>query len=251
MEVARPVPVQVTFDPSEDGRPLWSPDGTRLVFWSNRRPPPAATAGQGFYYKSSSGAGPDQLLRAGVGPFGVPLGFSSDGQSLLYSAGDERNRIDLWTLPLVGDQKPAVVLQTPQDEGQAQISPDGRWIAYVSNETSRNNVYVKAFPSGDNRWPVSTNGGVEPRWGKDGREIFYLAPDRCLMAVDMKTGPAVEAGRPTCLFPTRMSPLAGHGLTINQYVFAAGGQRFLINQPRDERGAPIMVALNWTALLKR
>jgi len=221
-----------------------------MVFWSNRELPAPQPVGPGFYRKASSGS-QDEILRAGVSAFGFPLGFTRDGQSLLYAAGAPPKGIDLWTLPLVGDRKPVVVLQTPSDEGQAQFSPDGKWIAYVSNEKSQNNVYVKAFPPGDDRWQVSTNGGVEPKWGMDGREISYLAPDRCLMVVEIKTHPAVDLGTPRCLIHTRMSPLVGAGLTKSQYAFAARTRRFLLNQPRDEGGTPISVVINWTALLKR
>jgi Tol biopolymer transport system component len=199
----------ITFDPSEDDRPLWFPDGKRLVFWSNRAAA-AGTGGPGFYHKASSGAGPDELLLPGVGPAGVPLGFSPDGHSLLYAAGGHENGVDLWTLPLVGDRKPVVVLQTPFHEGQAQISPDGKWLAYVSDETQQNNVYVKAFPSGDKSLAVSMNGGVEPKWGKNGSEIFYLAPDRYLMVVPFKTNPRVALGTPTQFVPDSNVPVRGY-----------------------------------------
>jgi hypothetical protein len=121
----------------------------------------------------------------------------------------------------------------------------------VSDESSQNDVYVRPFPSGEGKWRVSTNGGVEPTWRRDGKELFYLAPDRALMSVAMKTGSTVEVGPPARLFNTRMSVLTSSGYTRNQYVVTGDGQRFLINEPPTAAPpSPITVVLNWTAALK-
>jgi hypothetical protein len=154
-------------------------------------------------------------------------------------------------LPLTGHRKPAPLseadVQTDSPEWGGQISPDGRWIAYVSSESGRHEVYVRPFPSGDGRWQISVDGGMEPVWRSDGSEIFYLAADRNLMAAAVKTGPSFESGVPTRLFATRITPPT-LSLIRNQYAVSADGQRFLV---RGVPSQPITVVSNWTAALKK
>jgi Tol biopolymer transport system component len=154
-------------------------------------------------------------------------------------------------LPLQDSQVPRAVSQTPFQEAQGQFSPDGRWLAYVSNESGRNEVYVRAFPSGDGKRLVSIQGGIEPKWRRDGKELFYLALDRKLMAVPVSTGSTFEAAPAVALFETRMSVLLTAAYSRNQYVVSADGQRFLINQPpAGASSSPITVVVNWPATLK-
>jgi serine/threonine protein kinase len=251
---SRGVPLPFTIDPSEDPsdelKPLWFLNGNRLVFGSNRKPRPSPPSGPGFYGKTLNDAGPGDLLLSGVHAFASPLGWCRDG-SLLYQARAPLTGQDLWTLSLTGDRTRVPVLQTQADETQGQLSRDGRWMAYVSNRTQTQEVYVMAFPDGRRFWQVSTQGGIEPHWG-DGTELFYLAPDRSLMSVAMKDFPDVDPGIPEPLFKSRMSPVVDHAYTRNQYVVTKDGQRFLINQPADgESASSITVVLNWTARLKR
>ena len=125
-------------------------------------------------------------------------------------------------------------------------------MAYVSSESGRNEVYVRPFPSGEGKWQVSIAGGIEPTWRGDGTEIFYIAENRQLMAVPIKTGATVEAGAPVPLFDTAMSSNPNPGYTRNQYAVTADGQRFLVNQQADGAfPAPIMVVVNWPATLKK
>ena len=133
-----------------------------------------------------------------------------------------------------------------------ELSPDGRWAAYVSHKSGRDEVYVGRFPNADAEIQISVNGGVEPKWRDDGKELFYLAPDRGLMAVSVRTGVTVEPGPPTRLFQTLMSNVPNGGYTRNQYVVGAKGQRFLINQTTGNAyPAPITVLVNWTARLRK
>jgi hypothetical protein len=136
---------------------------------------------------------------------------------------------------------------SPADEMHGNFSPDGRLVAYASNESGRFDIYVETLPRSDRRWSVSTNGGYEPRWRADGREIYYLSDDRTLMAVAVGAGPSF--GIPEPLFQTRVPgrPTANR----THYVSSRDGGRFLVNMTTDARAAPITVVLNWTATLKR
>src|SRR5262249_8234296 len=137
---------------------------------------------------------------------GVPLSVSRDGRFLLYQRQDPTTGSDLWALPLVGERKPSPVAQTTFDERGGEFSPDGRWIAYESNESGQFEVYVRSFPVGDPKSIVSKGGGTQPRWSRDGKELFYSAPDRRLMAVTVAVsadGATIDANAPVPLFPVR------------------------------------------------
>ena len=159
----------------------------------------------------------------------------------------------MWFLPLTGDRKPAPFLKTPFYERHAQLSPDGSWIAYISDESGKGaEVYVQSFPAGGGKWQVSTGGGVQPRWRHDGKELFYVAPDGKMMAVPVEAGATFEAGRPEALFQTRTFGLAPSGSYSQQYDVTLDGQRFLINTDvSDVTAAPITVVLDWTAAIQK
>ena len=149
-------------------------------------------------------------------------------------------------LPLEGDRKPFPVIRTNFDERDGQFSPDGRWIAYQSNESGRYEVYVQPFPGPGNKVQVSDNGGAQVRWRRDGRELFYIALDDRLTAVPIRFAPdrAIEAGKPVPLFPTRVGG-AVQARNRQQYAVAEDGQRFLMNAMPDESTSVITVILNW------
>jgi hypothetical protein len=155
--------------------------------------------------------------------------------------------LDLHLLPLEGARRRVPLLQAPHDECQGQLSPDGGWLAYVSNESGRHAVYVRSFPAGDSVHLVTPDGGLEPRWRTDGTELYFLAPDRSLMAVPVSTSPSLQIGTPARLFQTRLSTFVNGWFVRNQYLVTSDG-RFLINQPMDG-DAPITVETNWTARL--
>ncbi len=169
---------------------------------------------------------------------------------LIYTTFDSRTSNSVWMLPLEGDRNRLPLLNTGNGQVQAQVSPDGRWLAYVSTEGGRHDVYVRPFPSGDGKWLISPGGGLEPSWRRDGRELFYLAPDGSLMAVTVTTGTTFEASPPDRLFVTKMSTVRNAVFTRNQYVPSADGQRFLITQPTGTP-ASIVVVVNWPAGLER
>ena len=163
---------------------------------------------------------------------------------------------DLWALPLVGERTPFPVVQTSFEDVGGQFSPDGRWVAYASNETGRYEVYVRPFPDLGGKWQVSTGGGITPRWRRDGLELFYVAPDNQMMAVSIQVaaeGRALSPGAPVALFPTRLATLntgIGGYSSRAQYAVAPDG-RFLLNVTvEDAAAAPITLVLNWTAGLE-
>ena len=242
-ELARGTVSRLTFDPSENSDAVWSPDGKQIVFASTRG------GSKSLYQKLSSGAGTEEMLFKASNRV-YPRDWSSDGKFILFENYDSKTGWDLWVLPLFGDRKPIPFLQTEFQELDGRFSPNGRWIAYDSNESGRREVYVQPFPVSAGRWQISTNGGSDPIWRPDGKELFYLAADGKLMADPVKADAAFEAGVPKALFQTMFVGFARGG--FEHYRVTADGQQFLVNMQSAGGGAPpITVALNWTAGLKK
>jgi eukaryotic-like serine/threonine-protein kinase len=173
-----------------------------------------------------------------------PRGWSPDGLAFVYRVSVSSGNSDLWLKPASGP--PRALITSPFTENYAEFSPDGRWLAYVSEESGAAEVYVTSFPVGQGKWRVSPNGGTLPRWRADGRELYYMSLPGEIMAVPVNaSGPSFEADVPTMLFPTRMSRAAGY-----QYIVSADGSRFLINETLPRAGTPsIEIVANWPALL--
>jgi Tol biopolymer transport system component len=194
-----------------------------------------------LYQKSTSGAGDAEPLLESSEPKTIES-WSPDGRVILFDAGDR-----LWALPLTGDRKP-ISLFARSGGSRANVSPNGRWVAYQSNESGRMEVYVQSFPPSGSGWQVSTAGGEEPYWRRDGKELFYLS-GRTLMAVDVNSDePAFRFGKPTRLFEVRLEVDSRR----SRYQVAGHGQRFLVNVPLESTlSEPITVVTNWASGVKK
>jgi eukaryotic-like serine/threonine-protein kinase len=226
----------------------WSPDASRIAFGLGSSVLPRLQGG-GIYASATNGGGGDaqQLFRGEGGQ--RPTSWSRDGRVIAFNQINTRNlHRDVWLLPLSGDRKPTPLLQSTYIHEQAAFSPDGRWVAYASDKGGEVDVYVRATVQGDREWRISQNGGNQPAWRADGRELFYWNPTlRTLMAVAIRPSATFEPATPAKLFNIPRLRTGGLG----QYSVAPDGQRFLIIEPEGTPDAqiPIDVVVNWTAVL--
>lgn len=243
LEVARSASTRFTFDPADDTAPIWSPGGERIIFRSSR-------TGNFLFEKPTSGNEAEHLVVAFDAAF--PTDWSPDGKVVVFHSNQlGTSSFDVGVVALGNDAKPRPLAQSPSfNEIDGRFSPDGRWLAYASDESGRLEVYVQPFPQSGGKWLVSTGGGSEPHWRGDGKELFYLAPDRRLMAMTVRTGTTFESDTPRVLFQTGAA-FAGSVFRMN-YDVTADGSRFLINTLVEGPGSsPINVVMNWTAALKK
>ena len=225
---------------------VWTPDGSRIAYVSFRE------GSQRIFWRLADGSGAEEQLIARSGRL-FPTSFSPDGRILAFTAVDAQTGYDIWMLPLNGEGKPRPFLQTPAFEGGAMFSPDGHWLAYTSDESGRYEVYVQPFPGPGGKWQVSTEGGQQPRWGQNGRELFYLGLDgQTVIAADVITQPEFSASKPRVISQTQGFAGITPPLQSN-YDVAPDGQRFLRAKPTEwaELPAQINVALNWLEELKQ
>jgi Tol biopolymer transport system component len=230
-----------TFGSLVDTSPVWSPDGSRIVFSSNRDGP------YNLYQKPANGVKDEEpLLKSSEDKHATS--WSRDGRFLLYTVVHPKTKSDIWVLPLEGDRKPVPYLSTEFDEREARFSPDSHWVAYTSDESGQDEVYVRSFSMNSagtaaeagGKWPISNGFGVDPRWRGDGRELYYQSREGRLMAVEIATNPAFRAGNP--------QPLGVLGSFV--WDSAADGRRFLVLATRGGP-QPFTVVLNWQAGLKK
>ena len=269
LDAERGTPTRLTFDDADDGVPIWSPDGAQIAYSSSRRAKlkrlPSA-----LYRRAANGAGADELLLGGApdNDILVPQDWSHDGRLLLFARSTitTTERFDLWTLELDGERTARPLVESPARKVPASLSPNGRWLAYATDESKRIEVVVQPLPDvGRGKWQVSMQGGADPRWRSDGRELYFLAPNDDLMAVDVDTaGDVFTSGTPRRLFGLSPRP-PDEAIPDSRYDVAADGQRFLLNVPATVSSSspgqpaaaavapdlPLHVIVNWTAGLPR
>jgi Tol biopolymer transport system component len=236
-DLKRGVSSRFTFGAGGAFSPLWSPDGRRMVF----------TVGDDLFEKAVEGQGEEKLVLKSE-DVKVATDWSRDGRTLVFHSLGKETVWDIWVMPMSGDRKPVPFLKTPFSELNAVFSPDGRFLAYQSNESGRMEIYVQSFPGPGGKWQISTSGGRDPQWRADGKELFYRGLDQKLMALDIQTGGDVTAGTPHALFQGHFIP----GADRNRYLATSDGKRFLTVAPlgRDSM-TPTTVVLNWNAELGR
>jgi Tol biopolymer transport system component len=259
---------RLTFDATQDNQsPIWSPDGTRIAFSSRRNNK------WGIYTKLADGTGTEDLITESDA-VKEPMSWSPDGKILVYAQTGQSG--DVWAVPLTGDKKPFPLLQSRFNERFPQVSPDGKWLAYASDETQRDEIYVKPFPDGPGKWQVSVDGGLLPRWRHDSKELYFFSVPNFLAAEIHVTGSSLQAGVPQALFAVGSNPNAatGHN-SYASYAVSSDGRNFLISQlgvggPAASGGladqiatvvdrggataaAPntVTVVLNWPQMLKK
>ena len=243
-ELTRGTATRLTFGPANNAAATWAPDGKTIFYGSSATGTPHVSA------KAADGSGAERVVLATPNVVEIPASLSPDGRYLAYLRKDlaKDAGFHIWVLPLFGDGKPFPIVQSAPEEKDAVISPDGKWMAYQSNESGRREVYITAFPGGGAKWQVSTDGGTVPKWRRDSKELFYLDSSDHIVAVDVEaSGNAVHLGVPHALFQS-----IGIQRDYGAYDVTADGKKFLINSGNIAEGSdPFTLVQNWPSELKK
>jgi Tol biopolymer transport system component len=243
LDLERNIETRLTFRDALRLNPIWSPDGSQIVYSAQER------GLQRIFRKRADGGGQEELLVKGDTNM-APSDWSADGKWVVYEQYEPQTRKrDLWLLPMSGDRVPVRYTQTPFDEFQGQFSPDGQWMAFGSDESGNWEIYLQPIPATGGKWQVSNSGGTQPRWRADGRELYYLSTGGKLMSVSVKLGRTPELGAPKAMFPVR---LFQNAIGTDEFVPTADGQRFLaLNGTNPPGQSALTVMLNWTEGLEK
>lgn len=242
-ELKRQVNTRLTFGPGASSSPVWSRDGQWIAYNGVR-------GHNSILRKAANGGGEEEILLEGDDRNRVATDWSADGRFILFGVGDSATTGEMWVLPLEGDRKPQRLVEGNFVAANGRFSPDGRWVAYNSDETGRQEIYVTSFPKGAGKWQISGNGGTLPIWSHDGKELFYWALDNTLVSVPMTvTKDAVEAGAPHPLF--RLSHALGNVGLVSPYDVTGDSQRFMVIEAAQAANKPITLVTNWMAELKQ
>ena len=237
VDLARGDALRFTSEPEAEIAPIWSPGGDRVAFSSLRK------GVFDLYQKRVAGGASEEMLATAQAK--QVTDWSSDGRFLLFRSLDPESDWDIWALPSDKDRKPFPVVRTNFDERDGQFSPDGKWMAYQSNDSGRFEIYVQPFPGPGERQPISSNGGTHALWRRDGKELFYISLDGRLVSVPLRFpsgSKTVESGAPIPLFFARVGAVQD---LSKPYAVSPDGQRFLIDTITEENPSPITVILNW------
>jgi serine/threonine-protein kinase len=242
-DLSRDTLTRFTFEGTNNQSPVWTPDGKRIAFYSNKGGP------ANIWWQLADGSGGLEQLTTTQYPQ-IPRSWSPDGQLLVFHENNPTTNKDIWVLRL-SDHKTEPFLRTPFNEGGPVFSPDGHWIAYISDESGRPEIYVQPYPSPGGKWQISTDGGNEPAWNRNGQELFYRSGNK-MMVVDVTTQPTFSPGKPKVLFEGQFVAVSP-GLTGTAYDVSPDGQRFLMVKETESSTSvtQINVVLNWFEELKR
>ncbi len=237
----RDVSTRFTFEPTNENYPAWAPDGKRIAYWSD------APGAAGINTKALTGSGETELL-APMAEEVILKDWSRDGSTIVYDFPAAASS-DIWVLPTTGDHKPSPFLNGAYNEFSGRLSPDGRLLAYVSDESGREEVYVQTYPDRSEKWQISTRGGDDPRWAANGKEMFYLSPEQQMMSVPIRSQSPFDPGAPTPLFNAKvMLP----GQQRAHYAVTPDAQTFILFTPAAVRSAPTnTIVVNWMAELAK
>jgi len=244
LDLGRATWTRMTYGEGNNVRPLWSPDGERIIY--------SADSGEGvqdIFSRSRDGSGAAEHLTSGG--YRIPTSISSDGKTIVFRQNSATTGYDIGMVRLEGEREPEMLLQTPFDEHTGKLSPDDRWLAYVSDESGREEIYVRTLVGAGGKWQISTEGGTEPLWSRDGRELFYRNGQK-MMAVAISAEAELRAGKPTLLFEGRYRTGWSSGNPSTNYDVTPGGQRFVMVKQSEETGSDTFIlAQNWFEELKR
>ncbi len=241
-EIARDISTRFTFEPTNENYPVWAPDGKSILYNSD------APGAAGLHLKQLSGTGEDVVILPWTHGEAVPQCWSRDGQEVFFTVAADKTQDDIWVLRMTGDRKATPFLNSAASEGMAALSPDGRYLAYASNESGHDEVYVQSYPDRKEKWQASTKGGTEPQWSADGKQLYYMAADQQLTVIPIRTTPAFDLGLPQALFHLQeLNP----DVPRPHYCVSQDGSSFYATVPDENRLLPsTYVVVNWQKALK-